>query len=323
MTRRLPPLNAIRAFEAAARHLSFTAAAKELYVTQAAVSHQVKALEEHLGIQLFLRRNRRLILTDAGQRYLPPLREALDMVHRATDRLRTAESTGALKVSVLTSFAAKWLIPRLARFWERHPEIDVLVSANDKLVDFAYDDHDMAIRYGRGHYPDLRADKLMHDAIFPVCSPRLLEGPNPLRSPADLKHHTLLHDTVQGTEDDPDWRLWLKAAGVEDVDPARGPGFSHSSMALEAAIGGQGVVLGRSSLTVDDLAAGRLVQPFGPTMTSTFVYTIVSPREIADQPKVRLFREWLLEEGAAGRAGLDMRPLPLSERASERRLSGD
>jgi len=299
MARRLPPLNAIRAFEAAARHLSFTKAAEELFVTQAAVSHQIKALEAALDVQLFRRFNRRLMLTDAGQAYLPPLREALDGIAAATDRLRAVERTGPLKVSVLPSFGAKWLLPRLFGFRERHPEIDVLVAASDKLVDFARDDVDIGIRYGQGRYPGLRVDLLMRDEIFPVCSPRLLEGAHPLRRPADLKHHTLLHDQVAGTEDDPDWRLWLKTAGVEGIDAGRGPGFSHASWVIEAAITGQGVALGRQSLAGDDIAAGHLVRPFGPSMPSTFVYSVVSLPEAADQPKVRLFREWLLEEGSA------------------------
>jgi LysR family glycine cleavage system transcriptional activator len=298
MARRLPPLNALRAFEAAARHLSFTRAAEELFVTQAAVSHQIKALEAALDVQLFRRFNRRLMLTDAGQAYLPPLREALDGIAAATERLRAAEHTGPLKISVLSSFGAKWLLPRLFGFRERHPEIDVLVSASDKLVDFAHDDVDIGIRYGQGRYPGLRVDLLMRDEIFPVCSPRLLEGAHPLRRPADLEHHTLLHDQVAGTQEDPDWRIWLETAGVEGVDAGRGPGFSHASWVIEAAITGQGVALGRRSLAGDDIAAGHLVQPFGPSIPSTFVYTVVSLSQAADQPKVRLFREWLLEEGS-------------------------
>lgn len=311
--RRLPPLNALRAFEAAGRHLSFTKAAEELHVTQAAISHQVKALEETLGIALFRRLNRRLVLTDSGQRYLPPLSEALDMIQRATDRLRTYDDSGALRISVLPSFAAKWLLPRLPRFREQYPEIDVLLSATERLADFARDEVDIALRYGSGVYPGLHADPLMHDEIFPVCSPKLLEGPHPLTHPENLKHHTLLHDEVRGTEDDPDWRYWLNAAGITDVDPERGPGYNQSSMVIEAAIAGQGVALGRSSLTLDDIAGGRLVQPFGPKLTSTFVYTVVAPEETAELPKVRCFREWILREVASGETGVELRPLPSSQ----------
>ncbi|MDJ0937403.1 MAG: LysR family transcriptional regulator, partial [Kiloniellales bacterium] len=208
----MPPLNALRAFEAAARHLSFTKAAQELHVTQAAISHQVKGLEEILGIQLFRRLNRRLALTEAGQDYLPPLRDAFDAIAGATQRLHEREEGSALKISVLLSFASAWLLPRLSAFRRLHPEIDILVTASDTLVDFEQDDFDMGIRYGLGSYPGLRVDVLMEDEIYPVCSPKLLDGPHPLRRPADLKHHTLLHDTVQGTPDDPDWRLWLRQA---------------------------------------------------------------------------------------------------------------
>jgi len=318
MTRRLPPLNALRAFEAAARLMSFTKAAEELNVTQAAISHQVKSLEESLGLQLFHRLNRRLVLTDAGERYLPPLREALDMMQLATDRLLADEQANSLRITVLPSFAAKWLLPRLPRFRERHPDIDVLMSATEKLIDFTRDNVDLGIRYGRGRYPGLRVDVLMHDSIFPICSPKLMEGPYPLNTPADLKHHTLLHDQVAGTEDDPDWRLWLKTAGVSGIDPSRGPGFSHTNLVVEATVAGQGVALGRSLMADDDIAAGRLIQPFGPKMTSTYVYTVVCLPENADLPKVRLFRDWIMEEAASGRGGLELRPLPSSEAQDQR-----
>jgi LysR family glycine cleavage system transcriptional activator len=298
MARRLPPLNALRAFEAAARHLSFTKAAEELFVTQAAVSHQIKALEAALDVQLFRRFNRRLMLTDAGQAYLPPLREALDGIAAATDRLRAAEQTGSLKVSVLPSFAAKWLLPRLSRFRDRHPDIDVLVSASNALVDFAREEVDIAIRYGFGSYPGLQVDFLMGDRIFPVCSPRLLESGPPLQVPSDLRHHTLLHDADALATESESWRIWLEAAGISGVDPSRGPGFSDSSMLLQAAIDGQGVALGRWALAALDLDAGRLVQPFGPSIPSNLNYFVVTPRAAGVRPKVHLFHDWLLEEAA-------------------------
>ena len=303
MARRLPPLNALRAFEAAARHLSFTKAAEELYVTQAAISHQVKALEEALGVQLFRRLNRRLMLTDAGQLYLPALTEAFDGIDAATGRLRADENAGSLTVSVANSLAAKWLLPRLPRFRERHPEIDVEISASDRLVDFGRDNADMGIRYGLGNYPGLKVDPLMEDTVFPVCSPRLVDGrlvdgPPPLRAPEDLRHHTLLHDDVR-TGEAPNWRAWLAAAGVAGVDPSRGPRYSHSSLVLQAAIEGQGVALGRSSLVSLDLEAGRLVQPFGPALPSHYACYVVSPVATAERPKIKAFRDWLLAE--AGR----------------------
>ncbi len=300
MARRLPPLNALRAFEAAARHLSFTKAAEELYVTQAAVSHQIKALEAALGVQLFRRLNRRLMLTDAGQLYLPALTEAFDGIEAATGRLHADENAGSLSVSVANSLAAKWLLPRLPRFRERHPEIDVEISAADRLVDFGRDNVDMGIRYGLGNYPGLKVDPLMEDTVFPVCSPQLAEGglvdgSPPLRAPEDLHRHTLLHDDV-GTGEAPNWRRWLTAAGVTGVNPERGPRYSHSSLVLQAAIDGQGVALGRSSLVSLDLEAGRLVQPFGPTLPSHYACYVVSPVATAERPKIKAFRDWLLEE---------------------------
>ncbi len=298
MTRRLPPLNALRAFEAAARHLSFTKAADELYVTQAAVSHQVKALEEALGIQLFRRFNRRLMLTDAGQAYLPALTDSLDQIEAATRRLRAEDEAGPLKVTMANSLAAKWLLPRLPRFRERHPEIDVVVSACDSVVDFTRDDFDMGIRFGRGDYPGLRVDLLMRDHVIPLCSPALLVGPHPLETPADLKHHTLLHEELTRGEF-PGWREWLQAVGVSDVNAERGPVYSHASLVLQAAIDGQGVALSRVSLAALDLEAGRLVQPFGPTLPSSFSCYVVAPPATADRPKVKAFRDWLFDE--AGR----------------------
>ena len=296
MARRLPPLNALRAFEAAARHLSFTKAAQELHVTQAAISHQVKGLEEILGIQLFRRLNRRLALTEAGQDYLPPLRDAFDAIAGATQRLHEREEGSALKISVLMSFASTWLLPRLFSFRRLHPEVDILVTAGDTLVDFEQDDFDMGIRYGLGSYPGLTVDVLMEDEIFPVCSPKLLDGPNPLRRPADLEHHTLLHDVVQGTPDDPDWRLWLRQAGVEGIDPNRGPGFSHGNFLLSAAVAGEGVALLRRSLVADDIKARRLVCPFGPVFPTRFVYSLVAPPHKAELPKVIAFRNWISAE---------------------------
>ena len=295
MGRRLPPLNAVRAFEAAARHLSFTKAAEELNVTQAAVSHQVKALEERLQVPLFRRLNRGLVLTGAGASYLRELEDILDRLEQATERLRTSEATGVLTVSTSTSFAAKWLVPRLQRFRERRPDIDVRIDANDALTDFRRDDVDLAIRYGRGVYPGLASALLLQDIVFPVCSPKLLEGVQPLQEPSDLKHFTLLHD--QGVVED--WRTWLRTAGVKDVDPTRGPVFSHSAMLIEAAIAGQGVALARRSMVARDLREGRLVQPFSLSLKSEFFYWVVCPEATADKPKIAEFRAWLLEEAAA------------------------
>ncbi len=294
MVRRLPPLNALRAFEAAARHLSFTRAAQELNVTQAAISHQVKALEERLGVRLFRRFNRALLLTDAGQGYLPPVREAFDRLAEATERLTARDAGGALTVSVLPSFAAKWLVPRLGRFREVCPDIDVRVAPSDHLTDFDREDVDVAIRYGAGKWPSLRADFLMTEDIFPVCSRALVDGPHPLRAPADLRHHTLLHD-----EGHRRWGVWLLAAGVTDIDPTRGTVFTDSGMVVQAAAEGQGVALARSALAAADLAAGRLVKPFDISMPAEYAYYVVCPEATAERPKVAAFREWVLAEAVA------------------------
>jgi LysR family glycine cleavage system transcriptional activator len=294
MVRRLPPLNSIRAFEAAARHLSFTLAAEELNVTQSAVSHQIKGLEERLGTRLFRRLNRKLLLTDEGQAYLPDVRDALDRLASATERIMAGDASGALNVSVLPSFAARWLVPRLRRFRALHPEIDVRVSATEHLVDFAREHVDLAIRFGNGDYRDLYVEQILHEDIFPVCSPELLDGDHPLREPNDLRHHTLLHDQMDATC--PDWRDWLRTAGVTGVDPARGPYFNDSSMLLQAAADGQGVALGRSALAAGEIAAGRLVRPFDLKFTRDKAYYFVCPINGEDRPKVAAFRHWLMDE---------------------------
>src|SRR5919206_4888923 len=211
MTARLPSLNGLRAFEAAARHLSFTQAASELNVTQTAISHQIKRLEEELGVRLFIRQNRSLTLTAEAQDYLPGVRAAFNDLRLATDRLLRKDDDQVLTVSTIASLAAKWLLPRLSTFQEAHPGIDVRITTSTSLVDFKDGDVDAALRYGRGHWPGVRAEWLMADELFPVCSPALLQGSKPLRCPEDLAHHTLLH-TSGGYDDD--WRLWLTAAGL-------------------------------------------------------------------------------------------------------------
>ncbi len=294
MARRLPPLNALRAFEAAARHLSFTRAAGELNVTQAAISHQVKALEARLGVTLFRRLNRRLLLTDAGQAYLPDVRDSFDLLAEATERLTARDRAGVLTVSVLPSFAARWLVPRLSAFREAYPDIDVLIAPSNDIIDFARDDVDVAIRYGEGKWPGLRADRMMTEDIFPVCSPKLLEGPRPLNLPDDLRHHTLLHDDMRIN-----WRMWFLAAGVEGIDSTRGPVFTDSGMVIQAAVEGQGVALGRSALAATDLAAGRLVKPFDISLPANFAYYVVSPEATAGRPKIAGFRDWALDTARA------------------------
>lgn len=288
MSRRLPPLNALRAFEAAARYLSFTKAAEELHVTQAAVSHQIKGLEEWLGVPLFRRVNRGLVLTDAGQTYLPPLREALDLMANATERLIRKDSTGTLTISTMPSFAAKWLVLRMGRFQAAHPELDVRLHTTAQMVDFAQQDVDVAIRFGSGNWPDLRVERLLNEDIFPVCCPSLLPT---LKTPADLKRHTLLHDDYIVT-----WADWLALAGADGIDVARGPRFTDSALTLQAAMEGHGVALARQVLAADDLAAGRLARPFDAALTGRYAYYFVAPPHYFQRPKVKAFREWLFAE---------------------------
>ena len=296
MAERLPPLNALRAFEAAARHLSFVKAAKELHVTPGAISQQVKALEDYLGIQLFRRLHKGLRLTEAAQSCLPTLQEGFERLAETIRRLRVRDRV--LTVSVAPSIAAKWLVPRLDRFRDVHPGIDVRIDASQRVVDLARDDVDIGIRYGRGNYPGLRTDRLFTEQeAFPVCSPRLLAGPQPLRCPDDLRSHTLLHivDHTAQTDTWPDWRMWLQAAGVHDIDATRGLQLSASSLLVQAAIEGQGVALVGSVLVADDLAAGRLVRPFELSLSVNFACYVVSLEATADQPSIAAFREWLIE----------------------------
>src|SRR5258708_14044259 len=246
MTTRLPSLNGLHAFEAAARHLSFTRAAAELNVTQRAISHQIRRLEEQLGIRLFVRHNRSLVLTREAQGYLPAVRAAFADLRQATDRLRLSERDGLLTVSATPSLAAKWLVPRVAAFQDAHPGIEIRISASTHLVDFRREaEIDMAVRYGRGSWRGLRADWLMAEEFFPVCSPALLGSDKPLRQPADLAQHTLLHATLSRE----DWQLWLTAAGLPAALPPR-PGLSSdpSFMPIQPPIRGHAAPLGRHPL---------------------------------------------------------------------------
>lgn len=293
MSRRLPPLNALRAFEAAARHLSFTRAASELNVTQAAISHQIKTLEDHLGTPLFRRLSRALVLTEAGQSLFPAVREALDGLAEAAARLRAHQAGGTLTVSTLPSFAVKWLVPRMSRFQDRHPEIDLRISAKEYLVDFARDGIDVAIRFGSGDWPRVRAEWMANEELLPVCSPSLLPD---LRSPGDLTRATLLHEEMLPLGSFPTWRHWLATAGVQGVDASRGPRFSHTHLMLQAAIDGRGVALGQALIVADDLAAGRLVAPFQFRLPAGFGYFIACPPAAMDRPKIKAFREWVFAE---------------------------
>ncbi|TFV69118.1 transcriptional regulator GcvA [Bradyrhizobium frederickii] len=292
MTARLPSLNGLRAFEAAARHLSFTLAAAELNVTQTAISHQIRRLEEELGIRLFIRQNRALALTPEARDYLPGVRAAFNDLRLATDRLLRKDDDKVLTVSTLASLAAKWLLPRLTDFQEQHPGIDVRITTSTSLVDFQRDNVDAAIRYGRGQWPGLRADWLMADELFPVCSPSLLRGDKPLRRPEDLRNHALLHTSNANSDD---WRLWLTAAGLP-ADIARQPGitFDMIFMTIQAAIDGIGVAMGRTSYVQDDIAKGRLVVPFKIALPADAGFYLVAPEGRRESPKLTAFRQWML-----------------------------
>jgi LysR family glycine cleavage system transcriptional activator len=297
--RRLPPLNALKAFEAAARHESFTRAAKELCVTQGAVSHQVKALERELGLKLFNREHQRLAITEAGRAYLAIVRDAFDRISAGTQRLLQRQSGGVLSVSVSPNFAAKWLVPRLGRFADTHPEIDLRVSAQPHHVDFAREDIDLAVRHGDGSATGLHAIRLCTEELFPVCSPKLLNDRNPLRGPFDLGRQTLIHVAESpGWASWHGWRQWLDFAGISGVDSSRGLVLDQASMAIDAAVDGQGVALSRSALVTWDLLGGRLVQPFDIAMPAPFGYFIVCPSATAKLPKIVAFSEWLLAEAS-------------------------
>jgi LysR family glycine cleavage system transcriptional activator len=298
MVARLPSLNGLRAFEAAARHMSFTQAAEELNVTQTAISHQIRRLEEELGVQLFLRLKDGLALSEDGHAYFPGIRAAFQELRYSTHALFESRHHSVLTINTLVSVASKWLLPRLPAFQQAFPDIDVRVSASTELVDFRKGGIDAAIRYGQGDWQGLRADFLMSDEIFPVCSPALLNGPKTLRTPADLAQHTLLQ--VSGMTAN-DWSTWLSAAG-QPAQLAQGPRltFDLAMMAVQAAVDGQGVCIGRSTYVDDDLRAGRLVVPFDLRLKDALGFYLVTPHETADSKKITAFRSWLLTQCQGG-----------------------
>jgi len=302
MKRRLPGLSAFSTFEAAARHQSFTRAAEELGVTPAAVSYLVRELETQLKVKLFHRTKRVVRLTDAGGILNTTVANALEAIGRAVERVRDADGPPHLKVTTTPGFAMKWLVPRLNGFLERFPDVDVRIDMSRRAVDFTREDMDLAIRFGVGGYPGLQVERLISDTVYPICSPKLLKGPRPLRHPRDLRHFTLIHiDWQSRGETWPTWEMWMEAAGVTGVDTARGIHFDQGVMAIQAAIDGNGVALGDSSLTAVDLAQGRLVRPFelGLHAPAQFGYWIVVPPHTAERPLVIAFREWLRAEAAA------------------------
>jgi LysR family transcriptional regulator, glycine cleavage system transcriptional activator len=303
---RLPPLGSLRAFEAAARHLSFRRAADELNVTPAAISHQVKALEEFLGVKLFRRLVRGLELTATAEACMGKLRDGFDALATAVEMMRTHETSGALGVGIAPSLAVKWLMPRIRGFVAAHPDIDVRVAASSGMIDGRHDADggggaepgvpQIQIRFGAGHYPGARVDKLFSVSVAPMCSPRLLDGAHPLQRPEQLRHHTLLHHDSGHSDGSANWKAWFQAAGVEGIDVSRGPHFNHAVLALDAAVDGAGVVLSYPVLASADLAARRLVMPFALSLPMEPAYYLVCPHRIYDHPRVAAFRDWLFAQ---------------------------
>jgi LysR family transcriptional regulator, glycine cleavage system transcriptional activator len=304
MIEHFPGLRTLRAFDAAARHLSFTRAADDMGVTPAAISNQIKELEDQLGVELFVRTSRSMRLTKEGEILRVAANESLETLAKALHRVKRLENRNQLRVSSTPSVAAKWLVPRLDGFLAAYPAADVRVDVSNTLVDFDRDDVDVAIRFGAGKYPGLRADLLFKDTLSPVCSPDLITKDKPLQVPKDLLRHTLIHlDWQSQGLAWPNWRMWMQAAGIKDFDDKRGLHFSQTSLSIQAAIDGQGVALGDSNLVADDLAAGRLVKPFELSLKApdSFSYYIITRLDTTDTPLVNAFRDWCLAEAEVGR----------------------
>ncbi len=291
MQRRLPPLTSLRAFEAAGRHLSFTKAAEELTVTQAAISHQVKALEEHLDKALFLRLPRQLELTKAGKILLPVVRDAFNRIGESVAGLNKDVASSALTVKLAPSFAAKWLSPRLDDFRRKHPKIELSLIHSKGPADFRRQPVDIAITYGKGEWRGVVSDRILDIDFFPVCSPQFMQGEYPLSNAANLAHYTLLHDTDHSA-----WSDWLALAGIENVDPQRGTVVDDTNVLIQAAMDGLGVALGSTHFVADRLTSGRLVKPFDTTMHNDYAYYVVCPRKHLKRAEVSAFKNWLIEQ---------------------------
>ncbi len=296
---KLPPLKSLKVFEAAGRHLSFTAAARELNVTPGAVSQQMRMLEEFLEVRLFKRLNRAIVLTDAGQMFLPLISKGFENFGEAVALLRNKRADGPLTISAAASFISNWLIPRLGHFKARHPGIDVRIDTSNRLVDFMHEDIDLGIRFGNGYYPELQTVFLFSYDLIPVCAPELMQRGNGIEKISDLNHHTLLHSDY-GTLDAafPDWEMWLRAVGADDVDAGHGIYFSQADQLFQAALDGEGVALVANVMVERALAEGRLVQPFSASLPVKMSYHFVTSPAKARIAKVRAFREWILEESA-------------------------
>jgi len=291
MLKRLPPLNSLKAFESAARHLSFTKAADELFVTQAAVSHQIKSLESYLSIKLFHRKNRSLLLTEEGQSYFHELRDIFVNIHDATQRLMAMGAKGAITIATPPSFASQWLVPRLHKFSAQHCDIDVRIKAVDADDGFLDDSVDIAVFYGKGNWSGLSCTKLLSEYLTPMCSPLLLQKDKPLSSLNDLSHHNLLHDNTRGA-----WKSWLNHFGVKHVNVNQGPIFSHTMLVLQSACIGQGIALSDTVLAKPEIDSGRLICPFDERVESKLSYYLVCKESQAEQSKIKVFSKWMLAQ---------------------------
>ncbi|UWQ89640.1 transcriptional regulator GcvA [Rhodobacteraceae bacterium M382] len=295
--RRLPPLKSLQAFESAARWLSFSKAADELFVTPAAISLQIKQLENYLGVPLFHRKTRSVQLTEEAKAVLPLVSDGFDSLAEAIDRLTQNEASGVLTVSSVPTFAIKWLLQRLPHFSRLYPDIDVRLDASLEIRDFDRDGIDVGIRLGVGRYPNLTTTRILNEEVSPVCSPKLLSGAHPLQTPDDLHHHRLIHvDWGKVSGQIPDWEMWTTAAGIDSVRIGHGPRFTVENMAIEAAISGEGVALVSHSAVADDLRAGRLVKPFDLTLKTDIAYWLVHPPKNLRRAKVKAFCDWLVAE---------------------------
>lgn len=296
----VPGTRALRTLAAAGKHLNFTRAADELGLTPAAVSHQIKEIEDQLGVVLFTRTSRTIRLTEAGSALVDASVDSLDLLNRAVSRARKmTRGTALLKVTLDAQFASKWLMRRIDSFRKLHPDIELRFDISYEVRDFDLDDVDVAIRFGMGKYPGLVADRLFDNMIIPVCSPALLASGPPLRVPRDLFHHTLVHiEWSQQGVTWPNWRMWMAAAGVDDFDDSRSVVFTTSSDAVQAAIDGSAVALADFAMVANDLSEGRLVRPFdlGIRVSREFAYFLVYPKNAADDPRIVAFRAWILDE---------------------------
>ncbi|MEM8812611.1 MAG: transcriptional regulator GcvA [Pseudomonadota bacterium] len=322
---RLPPLNAIRAFEATARHLSFSKAAEELNLTPSALSYQVRMLEDHLGMKVFKRLNRAIELTETGARLFPGIRDGFDRLRESFDQLTPDTPDDVLVVSTGPAFAAKWLTPRVFRFVDAHPDIELRISANLRLVDFGQNDIDVGLRFGEGRYPGLRSERVLPDFATPMASPRFLEQHPDLKAPFDLQAMPLLHDdSLVNWDHAPSWGLLFRRLGLDEARARRGLRFNHADHALDAAVEGAGVVLGRNTLAAGDIRTGRLVRLFPELVLDTHLsFHLVCREQDFSRHKIRVFWDWVLAEAARpdsqlGVAGQTDAPGPDQDNARSR-----